>query len=263
MTKPSKEFWRNAEWLTQYVHHAQKRLPALAYYGARKEAPLSPMLCSMADSSWRTTINNRSMMSHLIFLGWKDRWSLLTYSGSLSKTTTLSTGEAESYTLCKSITALLGFSNNIRQEGIQTMNIPSGDNKCSLINSVTGNRRGMAHMPHYVSQPYDCFKEKLIEEPQYNLTGGNWSDLGTKCLRDGNDFEHKLGGVTVSRNSKEWLQEWEERSPEDCNIEITMDHIHGLLEKYGFEETPELKLRKQERERKRRLRRESVDEFSK
>ena len=94
MTKPSDEFWRSAEWVTQYLHHAQKRQPALAYYGARKNAPLVPMLCSMADSSWRTTINNQSMMSHLIFFGWKDRWSLLSHSESLSKTTTLSTGEA-------------------------------------------------------------------------------------------------------------------------------------------------------------------------
>ena len=126
------------------------------------------------------------------------------------------------------------------------MNIPSSDNKCSLINSVT------AHIPHYISATYDSYMQKLIEEPQYNVTGGNWSDLGTKCMRDAKDFEHKRGGVTISRNSPQWLEEWEERKPEQCNVEVCMDDIHGLLEKYGFEVTLELETRLKESQRKQR-----------
>ena len=252
MTKPSAAFWTACEWLIQYLHQAQKRMPALAYYGAAKTAPLVPMLCSMADSSWRTTVNNRSMLSHLIFLGYGDKWSLLSHSGGLSKTTSLSTGEAETFALCRSTTALVGFSNNLQQEGFQTPNVPSGDNTCSLINSVTGNRRGMPHIPHYLSHLHDSIEAKIIEEPQHVVTGGNFSDLGTKCMRNAKDFEHKRNGVLISRNSAEWTDEWTEFKPSECNIPVTMEEIHQKLSFYGFEVTPAVIAKRSERIRKRK-----------
>ena len=172
MTKPSKLWYAAAEWLIQYIHKTAKRKPALIYYEASKDASLNPIIAGMSDSSWRSTTNNRLMMSNIFMLGWGKRWSLISHSSSLSSSlsvaTGLSTGEAESYALCRQMVTLQGKANLQRQEGFLCKPHPAGDNTCSLINAITG-KQNMLHMTHFAQHTHDVIESKLSEKPQHEI----------------------------------------------------------------------------------------------
>ena len=233
MTKPSKLWHESASWLMQYIHTESQRMPALIYYEASKAASLNPILAGMSDSSWRSTSNNRSMMSNICMLGWGKRWSLISHSSSLSVATGLSTGEAESYGLCRQMVTLQGKANLQRQEGFKCQPHPSGDNTCSLINAITG-KQNMLHMPHFTQHTHDVIVEKLCERPEHVNTFANWSDVGTKALKDANDFAHKISYILTSTCSKEWNDEWEEIEDKEYSRVVTMRMINDECASFGL-----------------------------
>ena len=240
MTKPSKLWHEAATWLMQYIHTESKRKPALIYYEATKEASLNPIIAGMSDSSWRSTTNNRSMMSNICMLGWGARWSLISHSSSLSVATGLSTGEAESYALCRQMVTLQGKANLQRQEGFKCRPHPAGDNTCSLINAITG-KQNMLHMPHFTQHTHDVITAKLCERPEHVHTQANWSDVGTKAMKDGKDFAHKISYILTSICSDEWKSEWEEIPEEEYCKTVTMRMIHDECASFGLTVSDDMK----------------------
>ena len=239
--RPSPLWWSQVDAILQYLATEAARKPALMYYAARKRASLFPMICGSSDASWRLTLNNRSMIGVLVCLGWGDRWSLIKHSGSLAKSVSLSTADSESYGLCKQITSLLTVSNPLKQEGIDTTPWPSADNSSTLITALTGNRKTMAYQSVYVDSNYDTIQKGLVHKPQHNVTGGNWSDPLSKCMKTAADKQHKTRALLVSRNSPEFLEEFEEFSPDECDIEIDMQEIQDACPRYGFKVSDKIK----------------------
>ena len=232
--RPSPLWWELVDAILQYLATDAKRKPALMYYAARKDASLFPMICGSSDASWRLTLNNRSMIGVLVCLGWGDRWSVVKHSGSLCKSVSLSTADSESYGLCKQFSSLLSIANPLKQEGIDSTPWPSGDNSASLITAVTGNRKAMAYQSVYMESNYDSIKRGLVHKPMHNVTNGNWTDPLSKCMKSASDKRHKTDALLISRNSPEFLAEFEELPESECNIEITMKEIHDACKSYGF-----------------------------
>ena len=232
--RPSTLWWSQVDATLQYLATEATRKPALMYYAARKKASLFPMICGSSDASWRLTLNNRSMIGVLVCLGWGDRWSLIKHSGSLAKSVSLSTADSESYGLCKQLTSLLSVSNPLKQEGIDSTPWPSSDNSATLITALTGNRKTMAYQSVYVDSNYDTIQKGLVHKPQHNVTGGNWSDPLSKCMKTAADKRHKTHALLVSRNSSEFLAEFEEFSPDECDIKIDMKEIQDACPRNGF-----------------------------
>ena len=174
------------------------------------------------------------MIGVLVCLGWGDRWSVVKHSGSLAKSVSLSTADSESYGLCKQFSSLLSIANPLKQEGIDSTPWPSGDNSASLITAVTGNRKAMAYQSVYMESNYDSIKRGLVHKPMHNVTNGNWTDPLSKCMKSAADKRHKTDALLISRNSPEFLSEFEELPASECNIEITMEEIHDACKNYGF-----------------------------
>jgi len=60
-------------------------------------------------------------------------------------------------------------------------------------------------------------------------------------MKSAADKRHKTDALLISRNSPEFIAEFEELPASECNIEITMEEIHEACPRFGFKVSQKIK----------------------
>ena len=87
---------------------------------------------------------------------------------------------------------------------------------------------------------HDVIESKLSEKPQHVHTRANWSDIGTKALKDAKEFHHKISYILTSTCSKEWTDEWEEIPDKEYSRKVSMRKIHEECKSFGLDTSEEM-----------------------
>tara|TARA_B100000780_G_scaffold133528_1_gene93666 strand:- start:457 stop:1860 length:1404 start_codon:yes stop_codon:yes gene_type:complete len=199
-TKPTEQWNEVAGHSIGWLRQDLERDPCILFCPREKGDPLMPFICGLTDAGWKHTFNGRALIGHLIFVGYGEKWSLVSWLCALTKTANLSSTDSETYGMSAVTCAILGILNILMNEGLSLLTFIGEDNKACLLNTITG--KVLGYLGYRENHTHDVLRAGYIEKVLKINGFANLSDLQSKRTKKAKDFKWMNSEITISRDAK-------------------------------------------------------------